>query len=134
MSTLNVPQVTQSLQRVLVFFFPEPREQIIYIQAIHEAVGDLCESDIFDRACQIVAKEMIQGKKPVPSDYLSAIRGILQISKKHHKCEKCGGIRMVDGEVWSELYGKRVSGMILCSACRGDGAASARNSDDAKKA
>ena len=119
MSVLTVPQVTESLQRILVFFFPEPREQMGYIQAIHEAVGDICDPDIFDRACQIVAKEMIQGKKPVPSDYLSAIRGIQSLGRKVNNCPGCGGIRQVSGRTYSELYGKTVEAMVPCPECSG---------------
>lgn len=119
MGKMTFQQVEASLQRILIFFFPKADEQALYVQAIHEQVSGLCTPEIFDRACSVVCGQMEGGRKPVPSEYLSAIKGILSLSKKRHNCEKCGGGRMVNGEIWSELYGKRVTSMILCPECSG---------------
>ena len=116
---ISVPQVTESLQRILVFFFPEPKEQIGYITSIHEAIATSCTPEIFDRACQIVAETMRPGKKPVPSEYLDAIRGIQSLAPKHSgPCDRCNGYKMIPGRQESQLYGKSIEVMLPCPVCQ----------------
>lgn len=119
MIPLTVPEVTKSLQRILVFFYPEPKEQLAYIRAIHEVVSIRCTAELFDRACQIVAEKMKPGKKPVPSEFLEVIQGIKALQHKvDYSCDSCKGSKMIPGRVYSELYDKTVEAMIPCPDCQ----------------
>lgn len=92
--SLTPENVTQSIDRILNLLHMRPEEVQGYARTIMEACGWM-QPLHFEEVCKELVKQVSQGRKPVPKQYIAVYNTLAEKNhwrkKDHTKCPNCVG-------------------------------------------